>query len=195
MSPRMTARESGRTIEVIDESIYRNLRRRATALLRKERYDFRMEPADLVHEGILRLVGAQTPVVFNDATHLMAVASVAMQRVLIDIARSATSPTRHAWTALDDVSRHQDAPTAESLAVQDALERLAQVDPRRCAVVKLRFYWGLEFREIGRRLSVSSRTAKRYWCEARIWLRHEMGRGAQSRRVSCSPGATLRPAA
>ena len=167
-------------IETLDESTYRRLCRSAEFLLRREKPEFRLEAADLVHEAILRIAAAKTPVLFNDRTHLVAVANLVMRRVLIDRARSPSS-ARRKWTALDEELGRQEMYTAESLALRNALEQLAELNRRRYAVVRMRFYWGLDFGEIASALSVSSRTAKRDWREARKWLREEIGRPAAAR--------------
>ena len=131
----------------------------------------------LVHEAYLKLVD-QSTAEWRDRAHFLALASVAMRHVLIDRARSRTrvkrGGVRRQVTLEDAVSTAEDQ--AESLLeIDDALDRLAQIDPRLVHVVECRFYGGLTEEEIAEALGVTVRTVERDWAKARTLLRHALG--------------------
>ena len=166
--------------------VYAELRRRAAAHLRRERPGCTLQPTALVHEVYIRLVDQQAAH-WNCRAQFLAVASQMMRRVLVDRARAHHAVKRGlGWTrvSLEDAS---DLPAASDgidvLALDDALERLARIDPRKSQIAELRFFGGLSLEETGQALHVSARTVERDWQLARAWL----FRALASDRVHASP--------
>jgi RNA polymerase sigma factor (TIGR02999 family) len=161
--------------------IYPELRRIAGRQLRRERSDHTLQPTALVHEVFLQLVD-QRHATWENRAQFFAVAAQLMRRILVDHARS-----RHALkrggaitkVALDvravDVSA--DPIAAEVLAVDQALERLAEQDPDQARIVELRFFGGLSVEETAKVMQRSARTVKREWRLAKAWLFRELQRG------------------
>ena len=128
----------------------------------------------LVHEAYLKLVD-QSNAEWRDRAHVLAIASVAMRHVLIDRAKARTrlkrGGIRRRVTLDDDIDSVEDQ--AESLLeIDDALDRLAQIEPRLVHVVECRFYGGLTEEEIAEALGVTVRTVERDWRKARMLLRN-----------------------
>lgn len=158
--------------------VYDELRRLAAAQLRKERPGHTLTPTALVHEAYIKLV-EQTRVDWKNRAHFFAVAARAMRRILIDYARKRGAKKRGAGerplvitlgAGRDERATRLD----ELLTLDDALERLRALDERRARVVELRFFAGLQHREIGTALGVSEPTARRDWRLARAWLSREL---------------------
>ena len=161
--------------------LYRELHAMARRRLRQERPGTTLQTTALVHEAYLRLVD-QRRVEGRDRGHFLALAATMMRRVLVDRARARRAGKRGAGEpalVLADVAAAGVDPAVEVLAVDHALERLAQSFPRPARVVELRFFGGLELAEIGAALDVTERTAQRDWAFARAWLARELG-GAPS---------------
>ncbi|HLK70252.1 MAG TPA: ECF-type sigma factor [Bryobacteraceae bacterium] len=167
----------GTLTEALDESIYNRLRARAEVILRREGRDHKLEADDLLHEAFVRIARSVEPICFQDETHLLAVVTLTMRRILIDQYRSASSPRKFTSVPLDNALA-QTEPSRESIPVRDVLRRLAAADPKRYRVVEMRIFWGLGVEEIASMLSISSRTVKRDWVVARIWLQRELEGGA-----------------
>lgn len=157
--------------------VYEELRLLARHHLAGQRRGHTLQTADLVGEAYLKLVHAQGTGWRNRA-HFFAVASRAMRSVLVDYARRRTyakrggNPLRVSLSEADQISEPR---TAEVVAVDEALRRLAALDPRKAEIVELRYFGGLSLEEIGRLLDLSSRTIKREWRWARAWLYRELG--------------------
>lgn len=136
-----------------------------------------MSTTALVNEAYLKLAAAPDRS-WNDRTHFLALAAVAMRQILIDRARARATLKRggaHAHVTLDEGAlAHDDDPEA-LLALDDALERLAEPAPRLARVVELRFYGGLTDAEIAAVLDVTPRTIQRDWLKARMLLRRALG--------------------
>jgi RNA polymerase sigma factor (TIGR02999 family) len=179
------------TGELIDQSIYNSLRCRAKAMLRQETADHRLEPTELVHEAFVRMARGPQPVAFHDTHHLLAITTVVMRHILIDNGRSAGSPNRWRPVPLDPELELFTSQAGDMLFLHDILRRLAVCDARLHAIVKMRFFLGLNLEEIASELSVSTRTVKRDWTAARTWLRRELGRtvapGARCTKLVPSP--------
>jgi RNA polymerase sigma factor (TIGR02999 family) len=156
--------------------VYDQLRRMARSSLRRERPDHTLGTTGLVHEAYLRLVD-QTRAGWRDRSHFYAVAALAMRRILVDYARRHRRAKRGGGqrpVSLDDgvVSLEQRA--EHLLALDDALTRLAELNPRLSRVVECRFFGGLTEEEIAEALGVTTRTVKRDWAKARGWLYQEL---------------------
>ena len=155
--------------------VYAELRRQADRALRREAAGHTLEPTALVHEAYLRLVGqARAPARSRAEFH--AIAARVMRQVLVDHARARQAAKRGAGAAvtLTDTDAVVGEPTAEVLAVHEALERLSALDPDQARLIELRYFAGLTIDEAATALGVSPATAKREWVVARAWLRREL---------------------
>lgn len=156
--------------------VYGELRQLAASYLRGERADHTLRTTALVHEAWLRLAG-QRDVEWKNRRHFFGIAAQAMRRILVDHARRRSARKRDGGRAvtLDDALGATADPPDEILAVDDALHRLAALDPRQARLVELRYYAGLTIEETARVLEVSPATVKREWLSAKAWLQRELG--------------------
>ncbi len=157
---------------------YDHLRRIAHRQLGGERAGHTLDTGALVHEAFFKLAG-QTDAAFRDRSHFLAVAALAMRRILISHARSRAAQKRGgnaAAVTLDDARHGRDSDLEELLIVDRLLERLAELDARQNKVVVYRFYGGLTDAEIAEALAVSVPTVRRDWRAARAWLARELER-------------------
>ncbi len=155
-------------------AVYAELRKIAGAKMAREQPGHTLQPTALVHEAWLRL-GEQT---FANRAHFFVAAAEAMRRILVDRARRNACEKHGAGAEHVDLADLEIAAPlvdgAELLAVHDALDRLAEHDPRIAELVKLRYFAGLSFEETAEVLGVSVTTAKRDWSYARAWLHREI---------------------
>jgi RNA polymerase sigma factor (TIGR02999 family) len=153
--------------------LYRELRRRASAQLRRERLEHTLQPTALVHEVYVRLAGQRNPA-WEGQSQFLAVISQMMRRVLVDHARARLAAKRSGrWARLTlDNAGDVEAPGAQVdvLDLHVALDRLAAFDARKGRIAEMRFFGGLSLEEMGRVLDVSSKTVERDWQLARAWL-------------------------
>ncbi len=161
--------------------LYAELRRLAGRYMRDERAGHTLQPTALVHEAFLRLAG-QDRANWQNRTQFIGIAGQLMRRILVDHARKRRAAKRGAaQVTLDEAIETQCAVVTrpeEILAVDEALERLAQVDAQQARVVELRYFAGLASEETAEALGVSMRTVERDWSMAKAWLRAELaGRG------------------
>ena len=154
--------------------IYAELRRLAAAKMAREQPGHTLQATALVHEAWLRLGDG----VFANRAHFFAAASEAMRRILIERARRKHREKRGGGAEHVDVAELEIAAPLgneeESLAVHEALDRLAAHDARKAEVVKLRYFVGFSFEETAEVLGISVPTAKREWAYARAWLHQEI---------------------
>jgi len=160
--------------------VYDDLRRVAAAALRRERADHTLQPTALVHEAYLRLAEAPDGQ-WHSRHHFLATAARAMRRILVDHARSRNAHKRGSGKArvpLDevDVASPTVGADLDLVALDEALARLAALDARQARIVELRFFGGLTVEETALIVDVSTRTVKREWQMARVWLKREMSR-------------------
>jgi RNA polymerase sigma factor (TIGR02999 family) len=151
--------------------VYRELRRRAAAYLRRERANHTLQPTALVHEASLRLVGQRSP--WQNRGQFFAVASQMMRRVLVDRARGrkvAKRSGRWARVTLDEGAKAARPVDVDVLDLDDAMTRLAEFDPRKSQIAELRFFGGLSVEETAEALGISRATVERDWQAARAWL-------------------------
>jgi len=154
--------------------VYRELRQRAAAYLRRERLDHTLQPTALVHEAFVRLVG-QNRVAWQSRAHFFGVAAQMMRRILVDHARDRQRAKRQGFkVALDETVATTEPPHAEVLALDHALDELARLDARQGQIVELRYFGGLSEEEVAAVLSVSRATVTREWQTARAWLYRRM---------------------
>ncbi len=162
--------------------VYDELRQLAAQRLSRERPDHTLAPTALVHEAYLKLLGPSTPgadpvLPFANRGHFFAAAGEAMRRILVDHARQKKSRKRGGDLArhdLDDLPLAWPEPREDLVALDEALTRLAQVDPQAVQVVQMHFFAGLSLLDVAEVLSISPRTAYRIWTYARAWLRRAL---------------------
>jgi RNA polymerase sigma factor (TIGR02999 family) len=168
-------------LDALAPRIYQELHRLAVDFMRREREEPILQATALVHEVYLRLIDVQS-VALNGKAHFFAICAQMMRRILVDSARKRAA-SRHggglALIDLDDVahlnlSQENDR---QLIALNDALDELAQGDPRKARVVELRYFGGLNVRDTAAVLKVSEETVTRDWRLARGWLLHQI-RGA-----------------
>ncbi|MCI0641247.1 MAG: ECF-type sigma factor [Gemmataceae bacterium] len=153
--------------------IYDELRRLAAQRLAHEKPGQTLDATALVHEAYLRLVGADKQQPWNSKGHFFAAAAEAMRRILVDNARRKHSLKRggpQRRVSLDEGISMQNEPTDSLLALDEALARLAQEDPVKAELVKLRYFAGLSVEQSAEALGISRATADRYWAYAKVWL-------------------------
>lgn len=158
--------------------VYDELRALARAYMRRERPDHTLQPTALVHEAFVRFSG-QGPVPVDCRGQFMALIAQAMRRVLVDHARARRADKRGrgaTHVTFDDALEGAAASQADVLALDEALQRLAAMDPRQAEVVQLRAFGGFEVPEVAEALGMSSATVKREWSIAKAWLHRELRR-------------------
>jgi RNA polymerase sigma factor (TIGR02999 family) len=164
------------TTEQLLPLVYAELRRLAAHKMAGENPGQTLQPTALVHEAWLKLGGEQNRP-WQNRNHFFAAAAEAMRRILTDNARRKLR-VRHGGgqqrVDLDECATAADSEAGHILAVSEALEKFAQVDPQRAELVKLRYFIGLTFEEAAEVLGISEPTAKRYWSFARAWLYEEI---------------------
>jgi RNA polymerase sigma factor (TIGR02999 family) len=157
--------------------VYRELRLRAAQYLQAERTGHTLQPTALVHELYVRLV-QQDRADWKDRAHFLAVAAKLMRRILVDYARARAAAKRDGMATRIEIAGFElsgEAPrTEEILAVDEALDRLAELDPQQTRVVELRYFAGLTVEETAEAVGISPRTVKRDWAMASAWLRSEL---------------------
>lgn len=160
--------------------VYDQLRRLAAARMASEAPGQTLQPTALVHEAWLRL-SQQADARWKGREHFYAVAAEAMRRILVDRARRRLS-RKHGGQLervdLDAVELPAATDDTVILRIHDALEQLATEDAEKAAVVKLRYFIGLENSEIAALLGVSEKTVQRHWAFAKAWLYRAMHSGA-----------------
>jgi len=151
--------------------IYGELRRLAAHCMRGERTDHTLQPTALVHEAYMLLV--KQKVEWQNKAHFFAVAAQVMRRILIDHAKTNLRKKRggkQIKLSLDEVYLFSEDKSDELMALDESLKRLAERDPRQSRIVEMRFFAGLELKEIAELLDVSGKTVKRDWQVAKMWL-------------------------
>ena len=162
--------------------IYGELRRLASAVMRRERPGHTLQATALVHEAYIRLAG-QREVEYHDRAHFFAVAATLMRRVLLDHARKRHTAKRGSaphQATLEEGLLISDERLDAVLALDECLIRLAAIDPRQARLVEMRFFAGLSVEEIAGILGISTATVKREWSSAKAWLNREMSGGKGS---------------
>jgi RNA polymerase sigma factor (TIGR02999 family) len=157
--------------------VYDELRRLAAQKLTREEPGQTLQATALVHEAYLRLVDAERVPNWDSRGHFFAAAAEAMRRILIDDARRKRTEKhggRHRRLDLDDVDPAADVPSADLLALDEALRKLEAAEPAKAELVKLRYFAGLSIDDAARALGIAPATAKRHWVYARAWLFREM---------------------
>jgi RNA polymerase sigma factor (TIGR02999 family) len=163
-------------LERLTPFVYRELHRIASAYMARERTDHTLQTTALVNEAYVRLVDLQG-VGWRDRAHFFAVAARLMRRILVDFARARSYQKRAG--AGERVSLNESLviagePDADLVALDDALNRLAALDPRKSQVVELRYFGGLRGEEIAEALKISLETVTREWRAAKAWLYNQL---------------------
>jgi RNA polymerase sigma factor (TIGR02999 family) len=156
--------------------VYRELRRVAGSYLRRERSDHTLQSTALVHEAYLRLAGPDAPEWRNRA-HFFGVAANLMRQILVEHARAHHAAKRGGHAVKLSLEDAPDLPMTidvDVLALDDAMQRLAQMDARQAQIVELRFFGGLSIEDSAEVLGISPATIKRDWTSARAWLYREI---------------------
>jgi RNA polymerase sigma factor (TIGR02999 family) len=155
--------------------VYDELRRLAHHYMRGERDGHTLQTTALVNEVYLRLAGIDA-MRWRDRTHFFAMAATLMRRVLVDYARQRGRDKRGAGVSMIAIDQDTiaDERAVDVVKLDEALERLAAVDPQQSRVVELRFFAGLSVKETADALGVSPATVKRDWATAKLWLYNEL---------------------
>jgi len=156
--------------------LYKELHRMAHRCMQQERPDHTLQTTALINEAYLRLIDWKN-VRWQNRAHFFGVSAQLMRRILVDFARS-RNYAKHGHgvrpVSIEEMPVVAMDRSPEILAVDEALQRLAQLDPRKSQIVELRFFGGLSLEETAEVLKVSSRTVLRDWDLAKAWLRREI---------------------
>jgi RNA polymerase sigma factor (TIGR02999 family) len=158
--------------------IYDELKRLAGNYLRRERSGHTLQPTALVHEAYLKLVDINQ-VNWQNRAHFLGVAANQMRRILIDYARQHNAEKRgneFQIIALDENIDKAAEQSLELIALDDALNELAKMDPEKAKIVELRYFGGLTTEETAEVLGVSPITVKRHWRMTKAWLYGELAK-------------------
>ena len=153
--------------------IYKDLRRLAARYLRQERSDHTLQPTALVHELYLRVFTSGEHITWQNRAHFFAVAAQTLRRILVDHARMRQTTKRgghQVRLSLTEVNGLAEPRADNLIEIDEALQRLTELEPRAAQVVELRFFGGLQVEEVAEVLGVSIITVKRDWKVARAWL-------------------------
>lgn len=161
--------------EALVPLVYAELHALAVHFMRGERDDHTLQPTVLVHDAYLRLVG-QRDTSWQSRSHFFGIAAQAMRRILVDHARRTRAAKRDGGerVTLDESVADRSGRTVDLIALDDALARLAALDPRQARVVELRYFSGLDIEQTAAVLGVSPATVKRDWTFARAFLQREL---------------------
>jgi RNA polymerase sigma factor (TIGR02999 family) len=164
------------TLDHLTPLVYRELRRLASSYIRRERRDHTLQPTALVHEAYLRLVN-ESEVRSRSRTQFFAIAANLMREILVNHAKRHRAIKRGSGLKKQLEDEAVVGPHLDLLALNEALEKLSQLDPRKSQIVELRFFGGLTEDQIAVVLHVSPITVKRDWRVARAVLRKQLGGG------------------
>ena len=159
--------------------VYQELRRLAAHKMANEPAGHTLQPTALVHEAWLKLVDSPNQSWQNRA-HFFGAAAEAMRRILIARARRKHTQRRGSGAAhldVDELEIASPVPDDQLLALNDALDRFAALEPQQAELVKLRYFVGLKIPEASEVLGISEATAKRWWTYARAWLYEAIQKG------------------
>ena len=163
-------------LEKLTPLVYDELRRLASHFLRGERRDHTLQGTALVHEAFIRLVG-QSDLEWQSRAHFIGVAARLMRQILVDHARKHTAAKRGGGEqplSIEAAAIFSPQRAANLIALDDALQALAQFDPRKSRIIELRYFGGLSIEEIGEVESIAVATVRRQMRTAEAWLHREM---------------------
>ncbi len=170
-------------LEALTAAVHHELRRLAAAHMKGERPGHILQATALVNEAYLRLVDWKD-VRWQNRVHFFAVAAQIMRRVLVDVARTRDRAKRGGGQVHVSLSEAADVPAAQRVdlvALDEALETLAALNPRQSRVIELRFFGGLSLDETAHVVGVSVGTVRRDWSLAQTWLFRELSRSREPR--------------
>jgi RNA polymerase sigma factor (TIGR02999 family) len=166
-----------RDVDALIAAIYQDMRRLAAGHLHHERANHTLQPTALVHEAYVKLID-QRNTGWKDRLHFFAVASRIIRRILIDHARAREAEKRGGDRTMISLADH-DVPSpgrdVDLLALDDALEELAALDPQQAKIVELRYFGGCTIEEVAEVLQLGKRTVDRDWQAAKAWLFLRLG--------------------
>lgn len=166
-----------RALDELMPLVYDELRRQASRYLKKERPGHTLQTTALIHEAYIKMLGVNA-IEWQNRSHFFAIASTAMRRILVDHARERKREKRGG--ALENLPLDEALPISSKernvdlLALDEALDRLARLDPRQAKVVELRYFSGLSIDETAEILGVSNATVRLDWNLAKAWLKNEL---------------------
>ena len=165
-------------LEQLMPLVYSELRRLASNYLRRERGEHTLQPTALVNEAYLKLVDQRNPK-WQNRTHFFGIAAQLMRRILVDHARQHQAVKRggaeQQRISLTGAEALAQQPEVDLLALNEALDELAKMDPQQSRIVELKFFGGLSIEEIAEVLGIGHATVERDWKLARAWLRRQLG--------------------
>jgi RNA polymerase sigma-70 factor (ECF subfamily) len=156
--------------------VYAELRRLARYCMRGEKEGHSLQPTALVHEAYLRLTNMQE-LDCRTRSQFFAISARVMRNILVDSARARTAEKRGGsqnTLSLDEAMVGSFSRPERFLALDEALNRLAELDQRQCQIVEMRFFGGLSEEDVGELLGISARTVKREWRVAKAWLYEQL---------------------
>ena len=162
-------------LEQLTPLVYGELRRLARRQLGRDR-GLTLQATAVVHEAYLKLID-QHSVSWQNRTHFFAIAARLMRRIVLERARARRAAKRGAGAThivFDEVGIAPSERPIDALALEEALSRLSQIDPRQGEIVELRYFGGLSIQEVAGLLDISEGTVKREWRSARAWLHKEI---------------------
>jgi RNA polymerase sigma factor (TIGR02999 family) len=164
--------------------VYEELRKLAAQKMAHEKPDQTLQPTALVHEAYLRLVDVEQRQRWDGRGHFFAAAAEAMRRILVERARRKKA-VKHGGgrrrVNADTVALVAPQADEDLVAIDEALDRLAALDPVKAQLVKLRYFAGLTIEECAEALGISCATAKRYWAYSRVWLFEQVSGASTSK--------------
>ncbi|MGE3799524.1 MAG: sigma-70 family RNA polymerase sigma factor [Candidatus Kapaibacterium sp.] len=169
-----------RVVDQLLPLVYNELRRMAHHFMVKERSEHTLNTTALVHEAYLKLID-QREATWQNRSHFFAIASIAMRRILVNYAKMRSREKRGGGAtpiSLGEVPELQiiaEERAEELIALDEALDQLAEINERAGRVVECRFFGGLSIEETAEALDVSPMTVKRDWRFAKAWLKREIG--------------------
>lgn len=161
--------------------VYGELRRLAAHHMRHEKPGHTLQATALVHEAYLKLVGQQN-VRWQSRAHFFGIASRLMRQILVEHARKRQAAKRGGLqqrVELEEAMLSASNVSIDLIALDEALRRLAKLDPQQSRIVELRFFGGLSVEQTAEVLGVAPRTVKRDWSVARVWLYREIAQEGQ----------------
>jgi RNA polymerase sigma factor (TIGR02999 family) len=160
--------------------VYDELRRIAARYISRERPGQTLQATALVNEAFVRLA-AERARTFANRTHFLAIAALSMRQILVQRARARRAAKRggapERVTLVDHLARDE-GPSIDMVALDEALTRLAEIDPEQARIVELRYFGGLTVEETADVMGISPATVKRHWAMARAWLKRALDRTA-----------------
>ena len=162
-------------LEALTPIVYGELRRLAQSYMRRERAEHTLQSTAIVHEAFIRLIDQN--VEWQSRAHFFAIAARMMRRILVDHARAKSRSKRGAGMThveIDDQVMQSPARSVDLMALDEALEHLAKIDPQRGRIVELKYFGGLSNEESANVLGISTATVQRQWSGAKAWLYREL---------------------